>query len=155
MLLMVVAAVLLVNPATRQTDRALLAACGALRQTVTGCPGFPCRVSLADAHVGETVLLINHLHQPANSPYRASHAIYVREMAEQYFPEIGEVPEVLSRRVISVRAFDAEHMMVDGVAIEGTQLKEVIGRMLADPTVSYIHLHYAGAGCFAAAVERA
>ena len=51
----------------------------ALRQTCDEKPGFPCRVSLEDAEPGESVLLVNFEHLPVDSPYRASHAIYVRE----------------------------------------------------------------------------
>ena len=49
-----------------------LAARGARRRIVDKCPGFPCRVSLVDAQVGEVVLLTNYEHQSASSPYRAS-----------------------------------------------------------------------------------
>ena len=99
--------------------------------------------------------MINHVHQPADTPYRASHAIYVRENAEQAFPEVGEIPAFLHDRLISVRSFDEQHMMVDGTAVGGTNLEDEISRIFADPVVAYLHLHFAGAGCFAAAVERA
>ena len=45
-------------------------------------PGFPDRIELRDVEQGEAVLLLNYLHQPADTPYRASHAIFVREWAE-------------------------------------------------------------------------
>ena len=45
----------------------------ACRQIVKTKPGTPCRVSMADAEVGETVVLLNYEHQPAQSPYRATH----------------------------------------------------------------------------------
>jgi hypothetical protein len=41
-------------------------------------PGFPCRVSLEDAEVGEEVLLLAFEHMAVDSPYRASGPIYVR-----------------------------------------------------------------------------
>ena len=34
-------------------------------------PGYPCRVSLLDAEIGEEVLLVNYTHQLADSPFRA------------------------------------------------------------------------------------
>ena len=49
------------------------------RITVEASPGYPDRITLDDAPVGETVLLLNHMHQPAPTPFRASHAIFVRE----------------------------------------------------------------------------
>lgn len=127
---------------------------GAARTVVDATPGTPCRVSLADAEPGETVILLNFEHQPANSPYRASHAIFVRENAKQAFPEVGEVPEVLTSRLISVRAFDGRHYMVDADVVEGADLSEAIPGMLLNPDVSYLHLHNARPGCFAARVTR-
>ena len=36
----------------------------AILEAVTENPGFPCRVSLADVEVGETILLVNYSHLP-------------------------------------------------------------------------------------------
>lgn len=132
-----------------------LAARGALRRRADASPGFPCRVSLAEAEVGETVILVHYEHQPAATPYRASHAIYVREGARQARPQPGEVPEVLARRLLSVRAFSADHMMTAAEVADGTALGEVIPRLFADPEVAYLHLHNAALGCYAARVTRA
>jgi hypothetical protein len=128
---------------------------GASRMVVDSKPGFPCRVSLADAEPGETVVLLNFEHQPAHSPYRARHAIFVRENAEQAFPDIGSVPEVLASRLISVRAFDERHYMVKADVVDGSDLSDSITGMLRDRKVAYLHLHNARPGCFAASVTRA
>ena len=50
-----------------------LAEHGAIRYRVDKDVGFPCRVTLADARVGDTVLLVNYEHQPAETPYRSRH----------------------------------------------------------------------------------
>lgn len=128
---------------------------GAERVLVNVKPGFPCRVSLADAEPGETVILVNFEHQPENTPYRASHAIFVRENAEQAFPKAGEVPEVLTSRLVSVRAFDRRHHMIAADVVEGSTLREAIPEILRNPDVFYLHLHNAKPGCFAASVTRA
>ncbi|MGH8193450.1 MAG: DUF1203 domain-containing protein [Woeseiaceae bacterium] len=133
---------------------AALAEVGASRSVVDSKPGFPCRVSLLDAEPGETVLLLNFEHQPAHSPYRARHAIFVRENAEQAFPDIGSVPEVLASRLISVRAFDERHFMVQADVVDGSDLCDSITGMLGDRKVAYLHLHNAKPGCFAASVTR-
>lgn len=117
-------------------------------------PGYPCRVSLADARIGERVLLVNHEHLPANSPYRSCHAIFVRERARQAFPAPGTVPEAIARRLISARAFDVKDFMVTAEVCEGSRLDEVIPEMLADERVAYLHLHHARQGCYAARVTR-
>jgi hypothetical protein len=118
-------------------------------------PGFPDRIELRDADPGESVLLLNFTHQPANTPYRASHAIYVREGADRAYDRMDEIPAVLRTRLISLRAFDAEHMMIDADVVDGHALKEAIGRFLADPDVSYLQAHYAKRGCYVARIERA
>ena len=62
-------------------------------------PGFPCRVTLAEAAPGETLLLLNFEHQPARTPYRSAHAIYVREIARRTFDAIDEIPAPLRHRM--------------------------------------------------------
>lgn len=127
----------------------------ACRQVVTGKPGIPCRVSMADAEVGETVILLNYAHQPEKSPYQASHAIFVREHAEQAEIAINDVPEVIRSRLISVRLFDINHMMVDAEVVAGSTVSSVISKAFDRPEIAYIHLHNAKPGCFAASVHRA
>jgi uncharacterized protein YbaR (Trm112 family) len=118
-------------------------------------PGYPCRISLVDAEVGEAVILVNFEHQPGESPYQASHAIFVREQAEQAFPTVDEVPAVLATRLISIRAFNKRHYMIAADVVDGVLLAEAIPAMLDDPAVDYLHLHNAKPGCFAARVTRA
>src|SRR4249919_1275324 len=67
---------------------------GIVRMTVTEKPSFPCRVSLVDRDLGEQVLLLNHTSHDVANPYRASHAIFVTEGAEQAAEYIDEVPPV-------------------------------------------------------------
>lgn len=132
-----------------------LAGRGAVRRIVDRSPGFPCRVSLEDAAPGEAVLLVNYEHQPARTPYRSSHAIFVREGATQARPAVGEVPEVLRRRLLSVRAFDANGMMIDADVVDGLELETLIERMFASAEVACLHVHNARPGCYAARVNRA
>ncbi len=127
----------------------------AARMIVDSKPGYPCRVSLADAEIGETVILVNFEHQSADSPFKAAHAIFVRENAEQAFPDIGMVPELFETRLISIRAFDGKHYMVDADVVDGSRLIESIPTILQDTRVAYLHLHNAKLGCFAARVTRA
>ena len=132
-----------------------LAARGVQRMVVTDNPGFPCRVSLRDAEVGETVLLMNYEHLDAATPYRASHAIFVGEGASPAALNRNEIPESIRNRLISVRAFDAAGMMRDADVVEGEALAPVLQEMFADQAVDFLHLHNAKRGCYAARVDRA
>lgn len=132
-----------------------LATRGVLRHIAKSPFGFPCRVTLEDAPMGQTLLLLNYEHQAADTPYRSRHAIYVSEAATQTRRAVDEIPGCLSARPhISLRAFDSAGMMTAAEIAPGAGLTPVIERMLADPQVSYIHAHNAGRGCFAARIDR-
>jgi hypothetical protein len=136
------------------TDEAL-AQHGARRVIADAAPGFPDRIELRDAEPGEALLLLNHMHQPADTPYRASHAIFVREGAERRYDEVGDIPVAMRVRPISLRAFDEKnHEMADADLVHGQALQPVIERMLANRCVSYLQAHYAKRGCYAARIER-
>lgn len=131
-----------------------LAEFGARRVVADSKPGFPCRVSLQDAEIGESLLLLNYEHQPMPTPFRSSHAIYVREHASRAAPGINVVPDMFRHRLMSVRAFDAAGMMVDAEVVDGAELEMPVERMLANRDVDYLHLHNAVRGCYAALVRR-
>lgn len=118
-------------------------------------PGFPCRIEMRDAEPGETLLLLNHVCQPADTPYRASHAIFVREGATHTFDKVDEVPEAMRVRLLSLRAYDADGMMVDADVTEGGGIEILIERLFANPAVSYIHAHNAKRGCYSGRIDRA
>ena len=125
------------------------------RRVIADDPRMPCRISMAHARLGEELLLLNYEHQPANTPYRSSHAIYVRRLADRAFDAVDTVPEVLSSRLVAVRAFDTQHMMIDADVSEGEATGTLFAKFLANPKASYLQAHYARRGCYAARVERA
>ncbi len=128
---------------------------GIRRLIADGRPVYPCRVSLEDAGEGEHLLLLPHEHHPVDTPYRASGPIYVREAATQAQPGIDEVPALLRSRLISLRAYDAQGMMVAADLGPGTELESGIAALFALERVDYLHLHYAKPGCYACRVARA
>ena len=117
--------------------------------------GLPDRVALRDTAGDETVLLVNHEHQPADTPYRSRHAIFVSELAAEPFDAVNTVPDTLRRRMLSLRGFDAAGMMVDADLVDGQQIETLIERLLAQPEIDYIHAHFARRGCYAALIRRA
>lgn len=136
-------------------DAAALAERGVIRMTVDSKPGFPCRITLEDAEPGETALLLNYEHQPAGTPYRSRHAIFVRETARAPARFEGVVPPVMATRLLSLRAFDASHMMIDAEVVEGADAAPLIERFLENPATAYLHAHAARRGCFVARIDRA
>jgi hypothetical protein len=131
-----------------------LAAHRARRSVVDEHPGVPCRVSLRDVQIGETVVLVHYEHLAVDSPFRASHAIYVSQ-ADRVRLAPADVPDVLRRRLLSLRTFDAAGMLIDADVCAGTALEPAIGRMLARTNAEYLHVHFAKPGCYAARIDRA
>ena len=134
---------------------AALAEHGAQRWTATAGSGLPDRVEMRDAAPGETLLLVNHEHQSAATPYRSAHAIFIREGTDAAYDRIDEIPQAMRSRMLSLRAFDRDHMMVDAELVDGREVEATIGRMFAQPHVDYIHAHYATRGCYAGRIDRA
>jgi hypothetical protein len=133
-----------------------LAERGVVRFRVDAKPGFPCRVTLEDAEPGETVLLLNYEHQPADTPYRARHAIFVNEAATAPRRAVDEIPGALRvRAALSLRAYDQVGMMVEAELTPGSAIEPVIEKLFGNPEVAYIHAHNAGRGCYAARIDRA
>ena len=124
----------------------------AVRKIADG--SHPCRVSLTDAEPGDEVLLVNYEHHPVSSPYRMRFAIYVRQGEEQ-FDAINRIPEQIRKRTLAVRAFDANAMMIGHELIDGQHAEQAIGRLFTNPAATYLHVHFASPGCYAARVDRA
>lgn len=131
-----------------------LQALGIQRMVADGKPGYPCRVSLLDADPGETVLLLSFIHHDVNSPYRASGPIFVRQGAESARPAPDEIPDMLLHRLLSVRAYDREAMMLDAEVVEGADLEARIRRLFGKREVNYLHIHNARPGCYNCRVTR-
>jgi hypothetical protein len=138
-----------------EASDAELSAQGARRMVVDARPGYPCRVSLADAEVGETVILLPHAHQEGPSPYQATGPIFVRQHAATAQPQVGEIPRMFHHRLLSVRGYDAEAMMIAAEVVPGAELESTIQRLFADESVRYLHIHNARPGCFNCVVNRA
>jgi len=127
-----------------------------VRRVVDSKPGFPCRVTLEDADIGETVFLLNFEHLPGQSPYRSVGPIFVRESATQSYSRTNEIPAVLrvQDRLFSMRAYDDKDMLVVAEVVKSAEIDQSIQRLLADTRVAYIHVHNARPGCYACRVDR-
>jgi hypothetical protein len=131
-----------------------LAAEGAVRRTADARdPGYPCRISLTDSHPGDELILVNYEHHAVDSPYRMRFAIYVRS-GEETFDAVDTIPEQLRKRVLALRAYDADAMMIGHALSDGKELEAAIENLFADGRAAYLHVHFASPGCYAARVDR-
>lgn len=117
-------------------------------------PGFPCRVSLKDADIGEEILAFNYEHHKANSPYRSSGPVFVRFGIKEAELKKNEIPKMLEHRYLSLRAYDNGGMMIDATTIEGKTLKNTIQTLFSNEKVNYIQVHNAKPGCYNCQIDR-
>lgn len=115
---------------------------------------YPCRVSLTDRALGESVLLVNHVSHDVANPYRASHAIFVAEVGQEPAEFVDQVPPVFEKRVLSLRGFDAGGMMTDAILAQPGEADRAIRDLFANAAIATIHAHNATRGCFSAKIER-
>jgi hypothetical protein len=127
----------------------------AVRITADAKPGFPCRVTLDDAEIGQPMLLLNHCSHDGDNPYRATHAIFITEGVEEAAVFEDVVPPALDCRMLSLRAFDARGMMREAVLAAPGEADIAIRALLEDAEVDHIDAHNATRGCFAARIDRA
>ena len=134
-------------------DDTELAAQHARRVTATADRGFPCRISLEDARLGEELILLHHTSHDVATPYRSAYAIYVRSgvAAASYRDEL---PPVFDGRPMALRAFDKDGMLQTARLAGPGEADGAIRDLFADDAISYIDAHNAAHGCFAARIER-
>jgi hypothetical protein len=102
--------------------------------TVDEFPGFPCRVSLQDAEIGEEVILLPYQHHKTNSPYQANGPIFVRKIAKTAILETNEIPKMFNHRLLSLRGFDKNGIMKDASVTEAKILKNKLFELLKTRT---------------------
>jgi len=118
-------------------------------------PCYPCRVSLQDAKVGETVLAIPYEHHPVKGPYKSTGPIFVRKNAKTKLLSVNEIPKMLRHRLLSVRGYSSQSLMIEGDAVVGEGLEAVLTKQFLNSDVEYIHIHNAGPGCFNCEIKKA
>ena len=134
-------------------DDAALAAINARRVTATSDKGFPCRISLEDAHAGEELILLHHTSHDVATPYRSAYAIYVRpDVDTAHYRD--QLPPVFEGRPLALRAFDAAGMLQTARLAGPGEVDGAIRDLFADEGIAYIDAHNAAHGCFAARIER-
>ena len=141
------------DPAAFADTDALIAA-GAIRVTADQPNAFPCRITLEDAAPGEQLLLLNHVSADVATPFRASHAIYIREGANEAPRYVDAVPPFIARRTVSLRGFDDAGMIRAAILAQIGEADAGIRHLLENEEVIHVDIHAAAWGCFLARAER-
>ena len=117
-------------------------------------PGFPCRQCLRDAEIGEELLLVSYDPFTVDSPYRSASPIFLHREPCSPPADLAVLPEQLTVRQLSVRAFDADALMIDAAIVHGDLLADTLAHMFDDESCDHIHVHNATRGCWAVRVDR-
>lgn len=131
-----------------------LASKGVIKMIVDQKPGYLCRVSLEDVEIGEEVILFPFEHHETDSPYKASGPIFIRKNAEKANLEINKIPEMLFKRLQSLRVYDKNGIMIDAKTLEGKEIRKEIESIFNNNSASYIQIHNANPGCYNCQVNR-
>lgn len=116
-------------------------------------PGFPCRVTLKDAAIGEELILLHHVSHDVATPYRSAYAIYVSRSDDA--PEYRDaIAPVMQARPLGLRGFDAAGMLRGARLAAPGEADAGIRDLFDNPDIAYIHAHNAAHGCFVARVDR-
>lgn len=127
---------------------------GAVIMIVDEKPGFPCRVSLEDAEIGEEIVLFPFQHHKTNSPYQSAGPVFVRKNAERASLKVNEIPKMLLHRLLSLRVYDEKGIMIAAKTIEGGILKNEIEVIFNNKSANYIQVHNSSPGCYNCQVNR-
>ena len=127
---------------------------GAKRMIVDEKPGFTCRVSLEDANIGEEVILFYYEHHKVKSPYKASGPIFIRKNTIKADLAVNEIPSLLNHRLLSLRIYNGDGMMIDAKTIKGNILRKEILQVFRNKNAKYIQVHNAGPGCYNCQINR-
>jgi hypothetical protein len=113
----------------------------------------PCRRCLRDAREGEMLVLAPYDPFTVRSPYAGSGPVFVHAGGCEPF-EGGETEQVAGR-TLSIRAYDADAMLTGAAVRPGERFVDTVRELLGDPDTAFLHVHFAGPGCFAFRVDRA
>lgn len=114
---------------------------------------YPCRRCLTDAEPGEVLRLVAYDPWTVDSPYRQPGPVLVHETPCER-AVLAELPEQQRRRLLSVRAFDADGLPTTAEVVPGSEAQDRLEELLGEGTTAFVHLHNAAPGCFAVRVER-
>ena len=131
-----------------------LALHNAIRVKADSDGGYPCRITLEDAKVGESLLLLNHVSLDGRTPFRTAYAIFVRE-TEREAPLFKDcIPPSLEGRALALRCFDGGGLLVSAELCEPGRVDDSIRRLFGRRDIDEIHAHNPVYGCFLARIER-
>ena len=116
---------------------------------------YPVRCCLRRVRGDEGVVLLSARPRTADSPYAAAGPVYLHADRCDGFHDHGSLPPMLHGSTLSLRGYDAGHMITGTAVVTSDHLEAAALELLQAPGVAYVFVHYAGPGCYACRVELA
>ena len=128
--------------------------------SVAGEQGYgPCRACLRQFRPGERRLLLAHAPLAVPGPYREVGPIYMHEADCGRYTDLGFPSEVKAGRLpipLALRAYDETGKLSEAVLVpDNATVEAQIERLLADPTITEVHVRNAQFGCYITKAIRA
>jgi hypothetical protein len=118
--------------------------------------GSPLRCCLRTTRPGEQVLLVAYTPPGGNGGYAERGPVFIHAEPCPGYRTPGEYPPELYGRPQTVRAYNEQGRIEDGVYVEdGEQADRAIADLLARPGVTLVQLRNVGFGCYNFAVRGA
>jgi hypothetical protein len=114
---------------------------------------YPCRHCLRWAQPGERMILFPFPAIPPGRPYSETGPIFVHADRCERYQATEEYPaDFRDGRV--VRAYNAQHDMIDAEVADEDGPEAVIERFLQKPETAFIHVRSVSRGCYTMEIER-
>ena len=116
----------------------------------------PCRRCLRDAGAGAALVLAPYVPCTVPSPDAGDGPVFVHaDGCEPFAPAPDRLSEQVAGRQLAIRAYDGDAMMTGATVLDGERFAERVPQLLDGEDVAFLHVHFAGPGCFAFRVDRA
>jgi hypothetical protein len=127
-----------------------------VRWEIADHDGYPCRHCLRETRTGQKVLLGSyHLLRPRGIYWTPS-PVFVHSASCIRYDRDNEIPEIVRNRLVSVRAYGADDMVIYGLGDvgDGREVDGIVERCLSESRTAYVNVHTARPGCLLCTIER-
>lgn len=114
-----------------------------------------CRVCLRLTAPDEPYLLLSHRPHPVGTLYAETGPVFIHDRECTPYSDADRYPAEFPRERVVLRAYSAAHAIVTATHAGKRKVETVIGELLADPKVDYIHARNDTWGCYMFRIERA
>src|SRR5438132_9052288 len=87
---------------------------------------LPCRVCLKEAEIGDELLLFSYSPFERPVPYRNVGPIFAHANGCEPYAPAGGIPELMRRRLLALRGYDANDRMVECDLVEGKVIESMV-----------------------------